>query len=329
MIKNRLEYIFFVIAACYLAMMFNRYPSVVVLWMIVVVPLLMGVSVLGAKKKVAFSMHAEQSVIEQGEDAELLLTWKNRSIFPVAKGKCEIVYQHELDNRERKETIYFCVDSRSKEQQKITLQCPHCGKITGCATKMQMIDYFGLFVSKKKLEEIQTFVVTPSVKEILEEEESSVTEQMEEEGDSWDLYAETGMEQKEIREYRPGDSLKHIHWKASAKKNKWMTREMESGQNTREILFFALLYEETPNFSWYDKKMKELFVKSLYHLEQGTPHEVVWYHPKDDVFTTMEIQEECDLYLLAEQIILAGFAPKKEAYDTELERYLMTGMKNG
>ena len=172
-------------------------------------------------------------------------------------------------------------------------------------------------------------MVTPSVKEMLDEEESNVTEQMEEEGDSWDLYAEAGMEQKEIREYRPGDSLKHIHWKASAKKNKWMTREMESGQNTREILFFALLYEETPNFSWYDRKMEELFAKSLYHLEQGTPHEVVWYHPKDDVFTTMEIQEEADLYLLAEQIILAGFAPKKEAYDTELERYLMTGMKNG
>lgn len=328
MIKNRLEYIVFVVAACYLATMFNRYPSVIVLWMIVIVPLLMGLTVFGAKKRVDFSMHAEQTLIEQGEGAELLLTWNNRSIFPVAKGKCEIVYRHELEDKERKETIYFCVDSRNKEQQRMTLQCPHCGKITVCATKMEMMDCFGLFVSKKTLEEIQNFVVTPSVKEMLEEE-ASIIEEMEEEGDSWDLYAETGMEQKEIREYRPGDSLKYIHWKVSAKKNKWMTREMESGQDTREILFFSLLYEDKPSFVWYDKKMKELFAKSLYHLEQGVPHEVVWYHPNEDVFFTMEIQEESDLYLLAEQIVLAGFAPKQEAYEMELEQYLMTGRKNG
>ena len=39
-----------------------------------------------------------------------------------------------------------------------------------------------------------------------------------------------------IREYRRGDSMRHIHWRASARRDEWIVREYEQVENAELVL---------------------------------------------------------------------------------------------
>lgn len=329
--KNRIEYLLFVAAAIYLATMFNLYPTVVVLWLVFILPLLFGICVPFWKRKLKISMSVENQIEEMGGEGKLYITLTNSTIFPILKGRCQIRYRHELDEKEQVKNIEFCVDSRGKERIGFCISCPHCGLLSFSCERVKVVDYFGIFSCTIKPKLSQSVVVVPKFQQMLESDVLDINDPDDEEQQEHtvDVYAESTPDLKNIREYQPGDSLKHIHWKASAKKKRWMTKEYEQEQKEREVMFFSLLYEEEkPGFAWYDWKMQELVRESLLRLSVMKKHEIVWYHPQYQVFSVAKINEESDLYQLAELMIRAGFAKKPEDYHSRLQQYLMVGMKN-
>lgn len=329
--KNRIEYFLFVAAAIYLAAMFNHYPTAVVLWIVCMTPLLLGICVPFWKRKVKVSMSVENKIEEMNGEGKLYITLTNASIFPILKGIFQMKYKHELDEKQQVKTMEFCVDAKGKEQIRFDISCPHCGLLTFSCEQVKIVDYFGLFSCTIKPELFQSLVVVPTFRQMLEADVLDLNDpdDEEEQDHTVDVYAENTPDLKQIREYQPGDPLKQIHWKASAKKKKWMTKEYEQEQKEREIMFFSLLYEEEkPGFAWYDSKMQELVTESLLRLSSMKKHEIVWYHPKYQEFSVTKIDEESDLYQLAEAVIRAGFAKKPEEYHIQLQQYLMVGMKN-
>lgn len=329
--KNRIEYLLLVGAGIYFAAMFNRYPTAVVLWLVCILPLLFGVCVLFWKRKLKISIQVENQIEEMGGEGKLYITLTNASIFPISKGICRIHYKHELDEKEQVKKINFSVDAKGKERICFDVACPHCGLLTFSCERVKVVDYFGIFSCTIKPEVSQSMAVVPKFQEMLDADvlDMNDPDDEEEQEHSVDVYAENTPDLKNIREYQLGDSLKHIHWKASAKKKRWMTKEYEQEQNEREVMFFSLLYEEEqPGFAWYDCKMQELVRESLLRLSTMKKHEIVWYHPDYQVFSVAKINEEGDLYQLAETVIRAGFAKKPEDYQNKLQQYLMVGMKN-
>lgn len=329
--KNRIEYLLLVAAGIYLTAMFNRYPTTVVLWIICILPLLFGICIPFWKRKVKVSMSVENEIEEMGGEGKLYITLTNASIFPVSKVFCRIKYRHELDEEEQVKSMELCLDARGKEQLCFDISCPHCGLLTFFCEQVKIVDYFGIFSCTIKPNISKSLVVVPKFQQMLEADVLDLNDpdDEEEQEHSVDVYAESTPDLKEIREYQPGDSLKRIHWKASAKKKKWMTKEYEQEQKEREVMFFSLLYEEEkPGFAWYDWKMQELVRESFLRLSAMRKHEIVWYHPKYQSFSVAKIDEEGDLYQLTESVIRAGFAKKPEDYHSQLQQYLMVGMKN-
>lgn len=328
--KNRIGYLGLVAAGVYLIAMFNCYPTTVVLWIICILPLICGICVPFWKRKVKVSMSVENEIEEMGGEGKLYIILKNTSIFPVSKAFCQIKYRHELDEKEQEKTLAICLDAKGKEQISFDISCPHCGLLTFSCERVKIVDYFGIFSYTIKPKISKNMVVIPQFKQMLEADVLDINDpDDEEEWDySVDVYADNTPDVKEIREYRQGDPLKRIHWKASAKKKKWMTKEFEEEENEREVMFFSLLYEEEPGFAWYDWKMQELVRESFLRLSAMKKHEIVWYHPKYQNFSVARIDEEGDLYQLAETVIRAGYAKKPEEYHSQLQQYMMEGMKN-
>lgn len=329
--KNRIEYLLFVVAAVYLATMFNRYPTAVVLCLVLIFPLLFGSLVLIWKRRLQISMSVENQIEEMGGEGKLYITLTNSSIFPISKGRCQIRYRHELDEKEQVKNVEFCVDSKGKERISFAISCPHCGLLTFSCDRVKVMDYFGIFSCTVKPKLSQSMVVVPQFQQMLESDVLDINDpdDEEEQEHTVDVYAESTPDLKNIREYQPGDSLKQIHWKASAKKKRWMTKEYEQEQKEREVMFFSLLYEEDkPGFAWYDWKMQDLVRESLLRLSAMKKHEIIWYHPRYQIFSVAKINEESDLYQLAELVIRAGFAKKPEDYHSRLQQYLLVGMKN-
>ena len=147
---------------------------------------------------------------------------------------------------------------------------------------------------------------------------------------SMDLYAGNSEEQRDIREYRPGDSLKWIHWKVSSKRQQLMTREFEEEQGEKDILLFSMLYEkgETTDFAWYDKRIRAFAEVSMGKLLLNGPYEVIWFQPKEKQFYTVKVERQEQLYGVWEQMIRAGVGEKPLEYEMELKHYLQSGQKN-
>ena len=315
--KNRIAYILLLALGAYLAVLYDAYVSLLVLWLLFIVPLLSGLCLPVWRRMVKVTLQLEDGVVEQGGQGKVVLTVENRSILPLLHGTCELFCKHELDEKPQRRRILFSVDGRGKERVTVSLSCAHCGTISVFSRNVRFVDYFGLFSSKKAMECSQQIAVLPKLSQWTELDTADTAEG--EEQETVDLYAEQGVELKEIREYRQGDLLKQIHWKLSSKKGKRMTKVYEREEGERVQLFFHLLYQgEKPDFTWYDTRVKEQLCQCMERLEQQRPHEVVWYDAASRAFFTVAIRREEDVQMVLEQEIRSGIAVQEPEYEQML-----------
>ncbi|MGN1001539.1 MAG: DUF58 domain-containing protein [Oscillospiraceae bacterium] len=76
----------------------------------------------------------------------------------------------------------------------------------------------------------------------------------------------------ELREYRPGDSLRDVHWKLSAKTDKLIVREAQQPEGVRALITLDLRLPR----SGADRTLDALSWLSARLLEAEAPHSVCW-----------------------------------------------------
>lgn len=106
-------------------------------------------------------------------------------------------------------------------------------------------------------------------------------------------------EEHEMRDYRPGDSLRDIHWKLSAKTDRLILREAQEPESQRVLLTFDLC---RPGAA-LDSVLSQLLWLSAWLLEHQVEHDVVWYSPVSRRLTVVEIRSEDDLQPLLRKIL--------------------------
>ena len=160
--KNRVAYVLFVAVGIYLAILYDRYPSVIVLWLLVIVPLVSGIFIPFWNHFVVVSASLENTVEQQGEKGTVWITIENKTILPVLQGVCYLTYQHELEERAESIKVPFSINARDREKIKVPFQCEHCGSVTFELKKVRVIDYFGIFAYTKKMNEKLVLAVLPN-----------------------------------------------------------------------------------------------------------------------------------------------------------------------
>lgn len=140
----------------------------------------------------------------------------------------------------------------------------HCGRITVTLVKSWACDYLGIF--RRKLPQVQcvTYVLPKPV----------AGERLSADGkDTSVLRPKPGgglAELHELRLYRPGDELRYIHWKASAKTGKLIYREAMEPAKKGYVL--SMVLSGTP--SQLDRKLGQLLWSSRMLLNQKRPHQI-------------------------------------------------------
>lgn len=145
----------------------------------------------------------------------------------------------------------------------------HCGTVTCKCSHFWMYDYLGMFRLPKRGP--ATFPV--SVRPVPEQPVPApdVTNYL---SQAWRPKPGGGFaEHHELRLYRPGDHLKQIHWKLSAKTGKLIFREAMIPQGGRMLIW--LHHGGTP--SALDRKLGRLVWVSNYLQQQGLNHDVLAY----------------------------------------------------
>ena len=142
----------------------------------------------------------------------------------------------------------------------------HCGAVKIRGVRVRICDYLGLFsfpVGKKqqRLVLVRPVPVKPGELPDLSRFMASVTRPKAGGGYS---------ENHDLRLYRPGDSLRQIHWKLSAKSGKLMVREPLEPISNAALLTMTLSGSEQER----DEKLGQLLWMSRYLAQQQIKHRI-------------------------------------------------------
>ena len=142
----------------------------------------------------------------------------------------------------------------------------HCGALKIVSARIWMCDYLGLFRFPVSRKEERTVLVRPQPQEPADIPNMSRFLSTHARPKPGGGYAEN----HELRLYRPGDSLRQIHWKLSAKAGDLIIREPMDIQDNAALLTLSL--SGTPQ--QLDKKLGQLLWVSNYLTERGISHRI-------------------------------------------------------
>ena len=112
-------------------------------------------------------------------------------------------------------------------------------------------------------------------------------------------------EEHELRDYRPGDSMREIHWKLSVKTDRTIVREAQEPVRGLTLLTFDL--RGTPGR--VDATLEELLWLSQWLLDHDTPHQILWINPTDCETATAPIDAPADLEALLSRLLRTPLRP--------------------
>jgi len=214
MIINRLIYLFALMAAVIFYILYPPWISwYLLVLLLLMIPIDLFVSIPGMRCK--YIKLSAPVVLEKDEAAVLWLTTTQTKSYPVRWIIVKLLVTGDD----------FSIVSRPRcsgetgRQREVMIDTSHSGLTVFEAKRIFVVSLLGLFSKTVKIEERQpVLVLPPAVKPLNTVELQRGTH----------LYPKPGggfSEEHDIREYRQGDPVRSIHWKASAKYDSLMIRE--------------------------------------------------------------------------------------------------------
>ena len=188
------------------------------------------------------------------QNAEVELRWQGQSLFPLPALTGRLTAANLL------------CGTRGRFRSGDLLPTEHCGLLTIRLRRPRCHDYLGLFSLPIRGSAQAAVLVRPTPLapgEIPDMRRYQVT--------AWRPKPGGGLaENHELRLYRPGDSLRQVHWKLSAKTGKLITREAMEPVRNSMLLSLSLCGSPTQ----LDTKLGRLLWMSRYLLQLELPHKV-------------------------------------------------------
>lgn len=230
----------------------------------------------------------------------------------------EITYQirNVFTGYQSQEKIRLWIGPGTQVIQEKELKSSHVGRVETEIVSFKVWDFLHL-VCRENPNRKNAFVIAfPGFEEVQEEEIVSCIE-----GFPQELQLKkNGMDAEpdiEIREYIPGDNLKTIHWKMTAKTGKVMVRERISTGRDKVNLLLALTGDESVN----DELMRSLQSLGQLLLEKGYPVRVC-YLGAGDRLSAHYLLEQGELQNVLEEILsISGKKNPDDARDAMEAEY--------
>lgn len=269
--------------------------------------LLLLLNILFIKNKLRISIQTTGTV-NKNEEGLIKLHVVNRSFLPVSKARLLIALENTLTGEEFEQVINLSLNAKEEELFPIQLSSQLCGAVKIKIKSITYYDFLGIFQRKSQVEEVDTLYVLPNsypIELVLEEEDGMITEdvfiQANRKGDN-------GLEIFGIREYEPGDSVKHVHWNLTSKFNELIVKEL-----TEEVSFnFLLAIDLTSFFKESLQDQVPYMIDSLVEatvsvseaiLKKGYGHAITWLDPSDNILHFEMVYSDEDLHLLMKKLL--------------------------
>lgn len=237
-------------------------------------------------RHLTFSAPRGTAVAEQGEACQVRLTVKNDGHMPVGRIRLEILGEFQNLTVTREKFTGACAQGETILQ--IPVSTEHCGILLSQAARVTVYDYLSLFRKKKKTDLSWKTLIFPGEYSLNLRFSDGGGDEGGEALEVSPLPAEGGYELRQIREYREGDPIRHIHWNQTAKTDTLWIREYqeEARPKVRLLLEMTGLHQMPP-------ANRDAFYQTAYALLAGILdcHMAVLVHWRDGITGKMEYRE--------------------------------------
>lgn len=243
---------------------------VIVLLLICVVMLVLSWYLAG---RVSFEIREKERKAVKGSPVPVTLTAANHSIFPIVRMDVLLLCSMQNKGNVKKQKIRGYIPGRGSTKIQTEFICDSCGILTIRAEKARIYDFLGIFGKKKKTDVVCELTVYPPVR-IMQIGAEHMAPGMEEEENGISLPGGQPPEIYQIQNYQPGDGLRDIHWKLSAKSGDLLSKQYS--QETRAPIY---VFWDTGNTEKFNTAQTDIFWEigisiSLGLLAAGLRHEI-------------------------------------------------------
>lgn len=255
------------LAALALQIFYDGYLARFVLAWTVALPLLSLVLSLPGALGLRLGLRSSPAILERGEEGAWRLWVKNPLPLPVAGTVLDLEFQNRLTGESVRERVRTAA-LRGGLGRTFPMASGHCGVLSCRLVRARSLDLLGIFSFPVRRAEETAALVLPG--ELPRQEVPGLPRLLAALAGSGN--GKGSGEDYELREYRPGDGLRTIHWKLSSKRDELVVRETLGGEKARVVITVELFGDAAR----LDRVLERLWTTSLALLAAQVPHRVLW-----------------------------------------------------
>ena len=271
MVRRWIGYAALVGGAVLFQIFFRFHLSTFTLALVLVLPLLSAVLSLPAALGCALKPAPSLPRAVQGSQGSFRLRAANRAGLPLPGLRVRLSWHNQLTG-EAGEAVCSCPFPGRGASAEVPLALPHCGRV-GCRARGRALDLLGLIPLPLRMSGEAALLVLPREMDCplppelaLEQRRGAALRPRPGGGPGEDY---------DLRDYRPGDPMKNIHWKLSSKRDELVVRETLEPRYAQVVL----TYDHFGPPEALDRAFARLAALSRALLEQERPHQIRWAHP--------------------------------------------------
>lgn len=275
-VKHIVEYFILFALNGVMLWFFRGYLNLLIAVFMVVFFLYAFFSVYIVKKYVSLRISVPAEYMSKNTEFLVTIRLENRCILPLVTCRLHLYTGNTFAGEPVENILVLPVRPLGSSEVRCPIMSTCVGNVEIIADRLEFEDLIGFHSVSKKVEAAENVYVVPT-------------------GGDGDEYAlndyETGMDEVEesklagsdfsdvsqVREYIPGDAIKNIHWKLSAKRNDLMVKERLRMSSRKLMIVLSL---EKGKASKMDETIEQLFSFGRFFIRNQVPVSLFWWSEK-------------------------------------------------
>lgn len=302
--KNKIIYAVVVLITLFSCILFSSHITIFLLGYEMILLPVLWILTKQLKRHIIAQLKIPESYIEKNQEFAVEVLVKNTSVFPMPVIPVKVSCENEFTREKFYAREKVMVDAKGAASLLLFLKSKYCGKMRVNMEEIRVQDYLRLFSKKATVQQIsKEIIVLPKIHKIALNVMTWVPDRQEGEEFSHVRSGEDTSEVFDIHEYRQGDTFQRVHWKLTAKEDKYLVKEYSLPIEQTILIFLDLYVEkEAVTQTEYDCFLEILASLSWSLAEQGLNHMIMWYQEEEKQLNQVKIEEEQDVYYMLEQV---------------------------
>lgn len=332
-VKRLITYLIVIAATIYTAVLYGSTSFLMLFYVELALPVFLLLTLIPAVRHTSIRMELPIPVVEQGQKTPVMLHVTTGG-FPIG-GRVAVQVKGKIPMGQKDEKTWFytaLAGSKKTAKIKAEYQSRCVGSIRMEISRVWCYDFLGLValpLSAKywKALEPETLLVLPRISEV----PVMVSRQSRDfAGESEEHSKERGgddpSEVFQIRDYQPGDKLRSIHWKLSAKTEEMMVREQSMPLGC-PVDFYLDLYQPAAVHRRKDETQRDSYLQILASVShsmvvEGCRHHVIWFDSRKGDVCRYRIENEENIFEMLFQLgQLSVYHDKKDLQELYRQKY--------